>query len=83
MTDKITSVMWGVAAVGKREFPLYAQFASKNLRKVIEGTRKNRLAYEKRTSGGRFLSIDPVTTDANTGVASIGTLTPSIVPTVT
>ena len=40
---------------------------AKNLRLVPEGTRKNRLAYDKCTSGGRFLSIDPVVTDANTG----------------
>jgi RHS repeat-associated protein len=56
------------AKIASREkFALYAQSASKNLRQVLEGTRKNRFAYDKRTSGGRFLSIDPVVTDANTG----------------
>ena len=34
---------------------------------VLEWTRENGRVYDKRTSGGSFLSIDPVTTDANTG----------------
>ncbi|MFC4932715.1 RHS repeat-associated core domain-containing protein [Massilia sp. GCM10023247] len=51
----------------REKFALYAQSASKNLRQVLERARENRFAYDKRTSGGRFLSIDPVTTDANTG----------------
>ena len=56
------------AKIASREkFALYAQSASKILRQVLERTRGNRFAYDKRTSGGRFLSIDPVTTDANTG----------------
>ncbi len=56
------------AKIASREkFALYAQSASKNLRQVLERTRGNRFAYDKRTSGGRFLSIDPVVTDANTG----------------
>jgi RHS repeat-associated protein len=56
------------AKIASREkFALYAQSASKNLRQVLERTRENRLAYDKRTSGGRFLSIDPVTTEANSG----------------
>ena len=56
------------AKIASREkFALYAQSASKNLRQVLERTRENRFAYDKRTSGGRLLSIDPVTTDANSG----------------
>lgn len=56
------------AKIASREkFALYAQSASKNLRQVLEQARENRFAYDKRTSGGRFLSIDPVSKDANTG----------------
>jgi RHS repeat-associated protein len=56
------------AKIASREkFALYTQFTSKNLRQVLEATRKNALAYDKVASGGRYLSIDPVTTDANTG----------------
>jgi RHS repeat-associated protein len=51
----------------RKKFVLYTQFASKNLRQVLERTRKNALAYDRVASGGSFLSIDPVTTDANTG----------------
>jgi RHS repeat-associated protein len=51
----------------RKKFAFYKQFASKNLRQVLEGTRENALAYDEVASGGRFLSIDPVTTDANSG----------------
>ena len=54
------------AKIASREkFALYAQSASKNLRQVLEGARENRFDYDKRTPGGRFLSIDPVTADLN------------------
>ncbi|WP_426212699.1 RHS repeat-associated core domain-containing protein, partial [Massilia sp. TWP1-3-3] len=46
---------------------LYIQFASKKPPQVLEWTRENGRVYDKCTSGGSFLSIDPVTTDANTG----------------
>ncbi len=56
------------AKIASREkFALYAQSASKNLRQVLEGARENRLAYDKRMSGGCFLGVDPVVTDAETG----------------
>jgi RHS repeat-associated protein len=56
------------AKIASREkFALYAQAASKKLRQVLGWTRENRLAYDECTTGGQFLSIDPVTTDANNG----------------
>jgi RHS repeat-associated protein len=51
----------------RKKFALYTQFASKNLRQVLERIRKNALAYDKVASDGSYLSIDPVTTDANSG----------------
>ncbi|WP_426212752.1 RHS repeat-associated core domain-containing protein, partial [Massilia sp. TWP1-3-3] len=43
------------------------QFASKKPPQVLEWTRENGRVYDKCTSGGSFLSIDPVVTDGNTG----------------
>ena len=49
------------------KFAHYVQFALGKRRQVFEWTRENGCAYDKVALGGRFLSIDPVTTDANTG----------------
>lgn len=51
----------------QEKFALYVQFAWGKRRQILEWTRENGCAYDKVASGGRYLSIDPVTTDANSG----------------
>uniref|UniRef100_UPI003CE9ACDE RHS repeat-associated core domain-containing protein n=1 Tax=Massilia sp. PWRC2 TaxID=2804626 RepID=UPI003CE9ACDE len=48
-------------------FALYTPLAREKPRQVIEGTKENGRAYGKCASGGRFLSVDPVTTDTSSG----------------
>ncbi|WP_426194226.1 RHS repeat-associated core domain-containing protein [Massilia sp. DWR3-1-1] len=51
----------------RKKFALYTPSAREKPRQVIEGTKENGRAYDRFGSGGRFLSVDPVVTDANTG----------------
>jgi hypothetical protein len=54
----------GIAS--RNKFTLYEHFASRNPQ-VLKCTRENGRVYGKCRSGGSFLSIDPVTADANSG----------------
>jgi RHS repeat-associated protein len=51
----------------RKKFALYTPSAREKPRQVIKGTKENGRAYDKCASGGRFLSVDPVTTDGSTG----------------